>query len=83
MTSSVIYYSTDACKNEMYLLITVKYRFRQNTWFCYLQDKEDVESWVELPDSDLDAGVLPVQIRKLVERRREVSREASSIIHYS
>lgn len=33
-----------------------------------------MESWVELPDSDLEAGVLPVQIRKLVERRREVSR---------
>ncbi|CAB3994881.1 DNA polymerase alpha catalytic subunit, partial [Paramuricea clavata] len=37
-------------------------------------DKEDVESWVELPDSDLEAGVLPVQIRKLVERRREVKK---------
>ena len=40
----------------------------------YFQDKEDVETWVELPDSDREPGVLPVQIRKLVERRREVSR---------
>ncbi|XP_028403714.1 DNA polymerase alpha catalytic subunit-like [Dendronephthya gigantea] len=37
-------------------------------------NKEDVESWVELPDSDLEAGVLPVEIRKLVERRREVKK---------
>ena len=38
----------------------------------FSKDVENVESWVELPDSDLDPGVLPVEIRKLVERRREV-----------
>ena len=38
-------------------------------------DEEDV---VELPDLDLEPGILPTEIRKLVERRKQVCPSAKS-----
>ncbi|KAJ7319534.1 hypothetical protein JRQ81_019045 [Phrynocephalus forsythii] len=35
-------------------------------------EQEEQEEIPELPDSDLDMGILPKEIRKLVERRRQV-----------
>ena len=42
--------------------------------FCTV-DKNEV---VELPDPDLEPGILPTEIRKLVERRRQVGIFVSS-----
>ena len=42
--------------------------------FIFLQaDEEDI---VELPDPDLEPGILPTEIRKLVERRKQVCSNA-------
>lgn len=42
--------------------------------FIFLQaDEEDI---VELPDPDLEPGILPTEIRKLVERRKQVCSSA-------
>lgn len=35
-------------------------------------DKDEEESIIELPDKDLEPGILPTEIRKLVESRRQV-----------
>nr|XP_034328264.1 DNA polymerase alpha catalytic subunit isoform X1 [Crassostrea gigas] len=35
-------------------------------------DKDDEEPIIELPDKDLEPGILPTEIRKLVESRRQV-----------
>uniref|UniRef100_A0AAR2JEC9 DNA polymerase n=1 Tax=Pygocentrus nattereri TaxID=42514 RepID=A0AAR2JEC9_PYGNA len=35
-------------------------------------EEEDIDEVPEVPDSDLEMGVLPKEIRKLVERRRQV-----------
>ncbi|XP_062521858.1 DNA polymerase alpha catalytic subunit-like isoform X2 [Corticium candelabrum] len=40
---------------------------------------EDEEMLVDLPDSSVDQGVLPTQIRALVERRREVKKLMKSV----
>uniref|UniRef100_A0AAR2JSV1 DNA-directed DNA polymerase n=1 Tax=Pygocentrus nattereri TaxID=42514 RepID=A0AAR2JSV1_PYGNA len=43
------------------------------TQFSYCNFKEeDIDEVPEVPDSDLEMGVLPKEIRKLVERRRQV-----------
>ena len=39
-----------------------------------LLQQADEEEVVELPDPDLEPGILPTEIRKLVERRRQVRR---------
>ena len=40
-------------------------------------DEEDEDVIVELPDSSLEPGILPTQIRMLVQRRREVTQQYS------
>jgi len=43
------------------------------TCVCCLNLQADLETYIpELPDTGLDAGVLPTEIRKLVERRKQV-----------
>ena len=43
---------------------------RNCLFYSFLQaDEEEV---VELPDPDLEPGILPTEIRKLVERRKQV-----------
>lgn len=44
--------------------------------FCK-DDEEDEDVIVELPDSSLEPGILPTQIRMLVQRRREVTQQYS------
>lgn len=36
------------------------------------QDDEEHELNVQIPDSDLEPGILPTEIRKLVQSRRQV-----------
>ena len=38
----------------------------------FLHQPADEEEVVELPDPDLEPGILPTEIRKLVERRKQV-----------
>lgn len=38
----------------------------------FLYKPADEEEVVELPDPDLEPGILPTEIRKLVERRKQV-----------
>ena len=37
-----------------------------------LQERKDEDWMPEVPDSDLEDGILPTEIRKLVERRKQV-----------
>lgn len=37
-----------------------------------LQQEDDPDEIPEIPDSSLEMGILPKEIRKLVERRRQV-----------
>lgn len=40
--------------------------------FSFFRQPVDEEEVVELPDPDLEPGILPTEIRKLVERRKQV-----------
>lgn len=40
--------------------------------FSLFRQPVDEEEVVELPDPDLEPGILPTEIRKLVERRKQV-----------
>lgn len=40
--------------------------------FTFMQAGDDQEWIPEVPDSDLQAGILPTEIRRLVERRKQV-----------
>ena len=47
------------------------------TCVCCLTLQADLETYIpELLDASLDAGVLPTEIRKLVERRKRAADEA-------
>lgn len=39
---------------------------------CFVYQSDDESGLLRLPDPELEAGVLPTEIRKLVESRRQV-----------
>lgn len=47
-------------------------RVQQQLMVCFVFQGDDESGLLRLPDPELDAGVLPTEIRKLVESRRQV-----------
>ncbi|KAL7374271.1 hypothetical protein ABVT39_025356 [Epinephelus coioides] len=57
---------------EFNICFTTVQREAHNTQKKKKDEEDDPEEIPEIPDSDLDMGILPKEIRKLVERRKQV-----------
>lgn len=66
------------CLQRDSLLVSMWWPLWDHDWqikkivFYFQSDNDEEDPMIELPDKDLEPGVLPTEIRKLVESRRQV-----------
>lgn len=56
----------------IYLIFQKLHMYWTRICFDWQSVKDEEEPIIELPDKDLEPGILPTEIRKLVESRRQV-----------
>ena len=59
-------------KQRVLLTLSINVTAIEDCFFPLFRQPVDEEEVVELPDPDLEPGILPTEIRKLVERRKQV-----------
>ena len=62
----------DTRKQRVLLTLSINLTAIESVVFSFLRQPVNEEEVIELPDPDLEPGILPTEIRKLVERRKQV-----------